>query len=351
MSIMGMREWFRKNRITMVVIFVLLLIGLLISYGRFGASSTYTAADYEKMVTQAREAYASDPKAPENVYGMYQALATYVDFLSHNKGEQEQIKTLDAEAVGYYDEYYALLAEEAKAAYQAEPNYTNAYMLAQYLYERARAQASMEGMDGGVAMQKEMTNWLVVAMGHRVDEINVELAETPDDAAKLADLADAVGALAYYKHEQDNTYDVTPEYQQSLDLYQQAIANIPADLDPSVAVEYYVGAASCAYNLDDIAKAEEFYKSAIALAPDNYNANVGYASLMLNVGRIDESLEFLNAYQAMLKEDDPDYASVQQYIESVQALKEQLDNPPEPEDDGEENGDENQNGEGGENNN
>ena len=87
------------------------------------------------------------------------------------------------------------------------------------------------------------------------------------------------------------------------------------------------------------------------MAPDNYNANVGYASLMLNVGRIDESLEFLNAYQAMLKEDDPNYASVQQYIESVQALKEQLDNPPEPEDDGEENGDENQNGEGGENNN
>ena len=42
---------------------------------------------------------------------------------------------------------------------------------------------------------------------------------------------------------------------------------------------------------------------------------------------------------------------MQQYIESVQALKEQLDNPPEPEDDVEENGDENQNGEGGENNN
>ena len=40
MSIMGMREWFRKNRITMVVIFVLLLIGLLISYGRFGTSPT-----------------------------------------------------------------------------------------------------------------------------------------------------------------------------------------------------------------------------------------------------------------------------------------------------------------------
>ena len=45
MSIMGMREWFRKNRASMLVVFVLLLVGLLISYGRFGSSPTYTAAD------------------------------------------------------------------------------------------------------------------------------------------------------------------------------------------------------------------------------------------------------------------------------------------------------------------
>lgn len=352
MSIMGMREWFRKNRITMVVIFVLLLIGLLISYGRFGSRATYTVADYENMVTQAREAYAADPTVPENVLGLYQALATYVDFLSHNKGDQEQINALDAEAVGYYDEYNALMVEDAKAVYQAEPNYVNANMVANYLFGRAQAQSYMDGMEDNVAaLQKEMNDWLVLAMEHRVDEINLELEAAPNDSAKLADLADAIGALAYYKHEQDASFDLTASYNEAMELYQQAIANIPADAEDKLISTCYVGAASCAYNLDDIAAAEELYKTAVEKLPTDYNANMGYASLLLNVGRIDESLVQLEAYKALINEDDLNYASVQQYLESVQSLKEQLENPPEPEEDGDENGEANQNGEGGANNN
>lgn len=328
MSIMGMREWFRKNRVIMVVVFVLLLVGLLISYGRFGSSSTFTAADYEKMVAQAREAYAADPTVPENVYYMYQTLAQYVDYLSHNDGDQEQIKALDSEAVGYYDEYYELLAEDAKKTYQAEPSYVNATMVAQYLSERYRAQASMEGMEGGAAMQAEVNNWMVLAMGHRVDEINAELAEAPNDAALLYDLADATGALAYYQHEQDNSVDMDAAYEQSLALYQQAIENCPADAEPEARAKYYVGAAGCAFELNNTELADEYYQAAMAAAPSDYNANMGYASMLLNLGKLDESLAAMQAYQELIGEDDEYYQSVQQYIDSVQSLKEQLENPP-----------------------
>lgn len=336
MSIMGMREWFRKNRVVMVVVFVLLLVGLLISYGRFGSSGTVTTADYEKMVEQAREAYAADPTAPENVYYMYQTLAQYVQVLnSENKDEnaadyaevRAQIDALDQEAVGYYDEYYALLSEEAKKTYQAEPNYANAYMVAQYLVERYRAQASMEGMEGGVAMQAEANNWLVLAMGHRVDDVTAELAENPTDSAILYDLADAKGALAYYQHEQDANFDMRPVYEESLALYQQAVENCPADAEAATRAQYYVGAASCAFEMNDTALAEEYYQAAIAADQKNYNANMGYASMLLNIGRIDESLAALQAYQALIGETDENYATVQQYVDSVQSLKDQLENP------------------------
>lgn len=328
MSIMGMREWFRKNRVMMAVVFVLLLIGILISYGRFGSSSTYTAADYKKMVEDARAAYAEDPTAPENVLTMYQTLYNYVQYLSANKGDQEEIKALDAEAVGYYDEYYGLLAEEAKTTYQSEPNYANAYTVANYLFERYRAQASMEGMEGGAAMQAEVTNWMIVAMGHKVDEDRALLAENPTDSVTLADLGDAVGALAYYRHEQDSSYDLTASYQESLDLFQQAIDNCPADAEPAVLASYYLKKAECAFNMNDTAQAEELYQTVLAKVPADFNANMEYASFLLNVGRIDECLAALEAYKPQLSEDDPNYQTFQQYYDSVVALKEQLDNPP-----------------------
>ena len=262
MSIMGMREWFRKNRVLMLVVFALLLVGLLISYGRFGSSSSYTAADYERMLTDAREAYAADPELPENAFYMYQVLNSYAVYLNQNHQEPELAKALSDEAITYFDMYYGMLADEAKETYQANPNYANAAVVANYLSQRVYAQSLSESMDP-TAMQTEVNNWMVIALGHRLDEVNAELANTPNDSTLLADLADATGALAYYKHEQDNTFDQNPAYQEALALYQQAIANKPADIEPATLAGYYSNAAASAYELRDYAQAQQLYLQAV----------------------------------------------------------------------------------------
>ena len=373
MSIMGMREWFRKNRASMLVVFVLLLVGLLISYGRFGSSPTYTAADYEKMLTDAREAYAADPESPENVFYMYQVLNSYAVFLNESHQEPEQAKAMSNEAITYYDMYYGMLADEAKDTYQASPNYANASVVANYLSQRVQAQSLSESMDPA-AMQAEVNNWMVIALGHRLDEVNAELANTPNDSALLADLADATSALAYYKHEQDNTFDQNPAYQESLALYQQAIANKPADIDLTNLAGYYSSAAACAYELkdydqaqqlylqavevcggalepaalaelytnaavcanaqDDKAAAEGFYQQAVAAAPGDYNANMNYASFLLNAARYDEAIAVFTAYRDTFDKNSEEYQTAQEHLDYIQSIKDMMESP-EPENDGE----------------
>lgn len=380
MSIMGMREWFRKNRMLMLVVFALLLVGLLISYGRFGSSSSYTAADYERMLTDAREAYAADPESPENVFYMYQVLNSYAVFLNQNHKEPEQAKAMSDEAITYYDMYYGMLADEAKETYQANPNYANASVVANYLSQRVQAQSLLESMDPA-AMQTEVNNWMVIALGHRLDEVNAELANTPNDSALLADLADATGALAYYKHEQDNTFDQNPAYQEALALYQQAIANKPADIEPATLAGYYSNAAASAYELrdyaqaqqlylqavedcgsglepaalaelytnaavcanaqDDAAAAEGFYQQAVAAAPGDYNANMNYASFLLNAARYDDAIAVFTAYRDTFDKNSQEYQTAQENLDYIQSIKDMMENP-QPEDGGEQTGGEGQ---------
>lgn len=373
MSIMGMREWFRKNRVMMLVVFALLLVGLLISYGRFGSSSSYTAADYEKMLTSAREAYAADPESPENVFYMYQVLNSYAVFLNQTHQEPEQAKAMSDEAITYYDMYYGMLADEARETYQANPNYANASVVANYLSQRVQAQSLSESMDPA-AMQAEVNNWMVLALGHRVDEVNAELANTPNDSALLADLADATSALAYYKHEQDSTFDQNPAYQEALALYQQAIENKPADIEMTRLAAYYSNAAACAYTMqdyaqaqqlyvqaaevcgsgleaadlaelytnaatcamfqDDDAAAEGFYQQAVATAPGSYDAAMNYASFLLNAARYDDAIAVFTAYRDTLDKNSDEYQNAQENLEYIQSIKDMMENP-QPEDDGE----------------
>lgn len=331
MSIMGMREWFRKNRVIMGLILLLILVGLLISYGLFGrnAAGSYSAADYEELVAQAREAYEADPTDPETVYALAQALANYTQYLSDNDAEQEEINASDEEAVKYYDEYFGLMVDQAIATYQEDNSYANAYLVAQYLSNRASVQSMRTGMDG-TALTTESNTWMITAMNLRINDDNADLAENPNNADTLADLADATAALAYYQHANDDSFDAKPGYLESASLYLQAIENSDSDADKS---EYYQKAGAYAYNADDLTNAEQYYSAALELTPDDYDANTSMASFLLSAERYDEASALLEAYQATLSEDDSNYATLTSYIEYIQDKKNAAENPTSDEDD------------------
>ena len=320
MSIMNMREWFRKNRVIMLVVGVFLLVGLLISYGRFGSSSGPTAADYEKMVADARAAYAENTGDPASVQSLAAALAEYASYLNQNGAEQDEVNAVDNESLKYYDEYYGLMVLDSTAAYQEEENYANAYMVASYLQQRSVVQQYMDGTDGQ-ALVDQANKWMGIAMDHRIAEINAELQETPDNAAKLADLADATAASAYYQHELNADFDLKPAYSEAIDLLQQALDNAPVDAEPAVLADYYQRMGSYAYNIDEKAQAEEYYNAALAAAPDNYDAHASMASFLLNEERYDEAIELLQNYRATLADDDANAENLDNTINYIIGLR------------------------------
>lgn len=338
MSIMGMREWFRKNRVLMLVIFVLLLVGLLISYGRFGRSSSYSGTDYESLLAQAREAYAADPANPESVLALAQVLSTYAEYLNHGEENRERVEALDDEALLHYDEYYSLLIANARAAYQEDQSYANAMLVANALSQRAQVQSLIKNMDGA-ALADEANSWMVVAVERRVADITAEMADKPDDPAMLADLADAKSALAYYNKIKDNSFDTAPGYREALQLYLRAIENCAADADPTVKAGYYTNAGFCSNSLGDSAAAEEYLRTAVQLAPADYDINLNYLSYLLNESRYEEGKALLETCRASMSKDEPDYAelqdSLQEYIDYIQSLIDAENNP----DGGENNGD------------
>lgn len=326
MSIMGMREWFRKNRVLMLVVFILLLAGLLISYGHFGGNTTYTAADYEKMVADAREAYAANSSDPATVQALASILADYAAFLNDDKADQETVKAVDDEALKYYNEYYGLMVLDATESYQAEQNYANAYMVASYLQQRAQVQSMMDGMDGK-AISDQANQWMVTAMTLRIDELNADLAENSTDHTIIADLADATAALAYYQHELDAEVDIDAAYLEAIDLCEQAIENCGNDVEPAVKASYYQKAANYAENTGNNVLAEEYYRMSLETAPADYDANVALAAFLLGDNRYDETIELLTAYRETLSDDDANAANIDSSIEYVEALKEAAENP------------------------
>lgn len=318
MSIMGMREWLHNNRVAMLVVFVLLLVGLLMSYGNFGSSATYTASDYEKMVASAREAYEADPTDPANVQALAAILGEYAAFLSSDGATKEEIDAVDGEALEYYDEYYGLMVLDATETYNANKNYANAYIVASYLAQRAQAQAMMD-MDS-TSISLKSTEWMITALNHRVTELGLELANDANNPTILADLADAKGALGYYHRELNEKFDLTPDYQAAIDLYMQALENCGDDVAAITKSNYYQKAAAYAFNIDKKDLAEQYYKAALELTPNDYNTNVGLASFLLNGERYDEALTLLQNYRATMADDDANAANIDNSIKYVQSM-------------------------------
>lgn len=321
MSIMGMREWFRKNRVIMLVVGGLLLLGLLVSYGQFGASAGATKKDYEKAVEAARAVYAEDSTTAANVQTLAATLAEYATFLNKNTdATQEEVNAVDQEALKYYDEYYGLMVLESTAAYNEEPSYANAYTVASYINQRSVVQNNIDGMSGS-ALADETNKWMVVAMNHRIDDINAELAEAPNDYSKLADLADATAAVAYYQHEISDKNPLTDGYTKAIKLLQQALDNAPEDAKVETLSGFYQDMGSYAYNIDKKADAEKYYLAALELAPQDYSTVVAVASFYLTDERYDDSIATLQTYLDTLPEDDSNREGIQSSINYIEGLR------------------------------
>lgn len=336
MSIMGMREWFHKNRTIMLVVGALLLLGLLVSYGQFGSSAGVSKADYEKAVENARAVYAENSAEPANVQSLAAILAEYASFLSKNGEEYETYNAIDQEALKYYDEYYGLMVLDATAAYNENNNYANAYMVASYLNQRSTIQANIEGMDGK-ALSAQTDKWMLIAMNHRVDEINAEMAESPADSAKLADKASAVAAVAYYENKTDSSFDKTPGYREAIKLLQQAIDNAPADTAVETLAGYYQSMGSYAYQIDLKNDAEQYYLTALEVAPNDYDSISALTTFYMSETRYDDAITELQGYLDGLAEDDSNRESIEKTINYIiglrDAVNEEAENPDTEDDD------------------
>lgn len=321
MSIMGMREWFHKNRYVMMAVGALLLLGLLVSYGQFGNSAGATAADYEKAVENARAAYAEDSTDPANVQALALTLAEYATFLNKNTDtDYEEVNAVDQEALKYYDEYYGLMVLSSTETYNNEPNYANAYTVASYTNQRSNIQNNIDGMSGQ-ALADQTNKWMVIAMNHRIDEINAELAETPNEYTKLADLADATAAVGYYQHEISDKFDLTPAYTEAINLLKQAIDNADDEAKTEVISGYYQNMGSYAYNIDLKTDAEKYYLAALDVAPTDYSTVISVASFYLTDTRYDDSINVLQAYYDGLPEDDENREGVEKSINYIIGLR------------------------------
>lgn len=320
MSIMGMREWFHKNRTIMLVVGALLLLGLLVSYGQFGASAGVSKADYEKAVESARAAYAENSTDPATVQSLASILGEYATFLSKNGEEYENYNPIDQEALKYYDEYFGLMVLESTATYNETPNYANAYMVASYLNQRSTVQANIEGMDGK-ALADQTNKWMLIAMNHRVDEVNAELAEAPEDSAKLADKANAVAAVAYYENQINSSFDLTPAYSEAIKLLQQAIDNAPEDAKVETLAGYYQSMGSYAHNIDLKTDSEKYYLAALEVAPGNYDSISALTTFYMAEERYDDAINALQSYLDGLAEDDSNRESVEKTINYIIGLR------------------------------
>ncbi|MBQ3180979.1 MAG: hypothetical protein IJB55_06485 [Firmicutes bacterium] len=319
MSIMGMREWLRNNRNVMLIIFVLLLVALLITYGQFGQSNSYSEADYEAMIETAREAYNANPQDANAVYTLAQALGAYAGYLTDQDADRERIDEVDLESVKYYDEYYGLMLEQAKTAYETEPTYSSAAMVASYLNARIRAASYLEDVDT-TAWAEESNEWMITAMELRRNEAETALQADPTNPALLADMADVKASLAYYKHEKDESVDMNAAYADAMALVLQALDNCPEDTPAADISGYYLKAAGYAQNMENTAEAEQYCRLAVEADPTSYSAQVSLASLLTGEARYAEAKTQLEDYLATLDKSDENYANVESSIEYLQMM-------------------------------
>ncbi len=319
MSVMGMRDWLHNNRKAMLVIFALLLVGLLITYGKFGQSSSYSEADYEAMVENAREVYNADPANADSVYTLAQTLGAYAEFLTDKKAERERIDEVDLESVKYYDEYYALMVDEAKAAYESEKTYNSAAVVSSYLNMRIKASSYLDDADLE-ALSEESNEWMITAMELRYDEAKAALDAAPNDPALLADMADVKASLAYYKNQKDDSVDMNAAYAEAMQLALQAVDNCTGEDDNASRATYYLKVAGYAQSMENSADAEKYCRLALECDPTSYNVQISLASLLVGEGRYADAKTQLEEYLATLGEDDSNYENVEQSINYLQMM-------------------------------
>lgn len=319
MSVMGMRDWLHNNRTAMLVIFALLLVGLLITYGKFGQSSSYSEADYEAMVENAREVYNADPTNADSVYTLAQTLGAYAEFLTDKKAERERIDEVDLESVKYYDEYYALMVDQAKAAYESEKTYNSAAVVSSYLNMRIKASSYLDDADLE-ALSAESNEWMITAMELRYDEAKAALDAAPNDPALLADMADVKASLAYYKNQKDDSVDMNAAYAEAMQLALQAVDNCTGEGSDANKATYYLKVAGYAQSMENNADAEKYCRLALECDPASYNVQISLASLLVGEGRYADAKTQLEEYLATLSEDDSNYENVEQSIDYLQMM-------------------------------
>ncbi len=334
MSIMGMRDWFHNHRYVVIGIFGLLLLGLLGAYGQFGSSvgGGVTPEQYETAIAESLTAYEADEESSELAYAVASYYAQYSSFLDQNMVDKDDETYDDAKAFAdetyknaakYYGIYYGLLADDYKAAYEAEKSYVNAAQVANALQQQANMQLELEDEEAHDTIAAEALTYSLLANDINLEEVKTALAEDATNSEKLAELAGVYTQRASYYAQQEDETAVKTAYTEALNNYQAAYDNAGEDVEVGTKAMYLVYQGSIMEQLE-MEDAYGKYVAALEMAPNDYDVVMSMASYLVGAMEYEKAKDLIVELQANYEEDSEEYKNIDGSVEYLDSMIEMM---------------------------
>ncbi len=322
MFMQNIRYQTKKHRNLLIVVVVLLIAGLVGSFGAGGGSQTAQDLTTDELIPL-QEEYVDDLAANANDMETYNALGGAIMYLASLYQTKYNEDTSD--------ETYSTMYTEALA--EAEAAYREALALAPADIEAASRLALYDGISQAMNSQGKTEEAIA-----EIDGLYAEYQEDIDAITSLAYLQYNLGAYeqagTYYQHaltiipeDKDDAYIAS--LHSSLASAQTAALDYDAALasmDEAIALDaenldYTISKAYIFTMLDRNDEAKAVYDEALAKNPEAFELQQAYANFLFNYEDADAAIASMTAYRDSLAADDPNFALAEQELGYLEMLK------------------------------
>ena len=156
------------------------------------------------------------------------------------------------------------------------------------------------------------------------------LAANPEGYNENNNLAQTLSDYAYALAVSDDAANmqeqITSYYQESAELYLEAVVYAPDNINATGLSNLYCNAAIAYYGAGDTENAKTYFDTAVETDPTNSTAVFSKMQFLAFSGDYATGIELLQNYQELIGEDDDNYAVAEQYIEILQGYIDEANN-------------------------
>ena len=148
------------------------------------------------------------------------------------------------------------------------------------------------------------------------------MAAKPSDYTLLQQLGDLYGKLGDAYANDSQKEKASGAFLSAAKYYEQSLNHLPEGINNKGKTDIYADIALTYWlsNTDD-AKAETYFKTGIALSPQDYAINNNYAVFLYNIKGVDAAITQAKAYRQTLPAGNANIANADQLVKDLESAK------------------------------